>query len=109
MKFNRYIFHSANLNKDIFNDEMKEDGFISNMKLNDIQTREVMKLRKKIGFSFAKVKDGIKLMEEGRTAIIRETRDLEEILDELRNIITPKQIGRFICETERVIYYNVCD
>lgn len=98
----RYIFKSVNLSKDIFNDELKEEGLISNLKLNDIQNKEVMKIRKRISFSFTKVKEGLKLMEDGRNMVGKEVKDLEEVLDDLRNVITPRQIGRLICESEKV-------
>lgn len=66
-----------------------------------------MKIRKRIGVSFTKVKEGLKLMEEGRNMVGKEVRDLEEILDELRNVITPKQVGKLICESEKVKYFNL--
>lgn len=41
-------------------------------------------------------------MEEIKENIEKETLSLENGLDDLRNIITPKQIGKFLIEVEKV-------
>ena len=45
-------------------------------------------------------------MEEGRNIAGKEVKDLEEVLDELRNVITPRQIGYLICECEKVKLFS---
>ena len=42
-------------------------------------------------------------LEEIKENIEKETFNLENGLDDLRNIITPKQIGKFLLEVEKVV------